>query len=125
MVHIGNNIARLRGFRRLPQKDIAAKLNLSQQDYSKIEAKAEIDEDLLERIATAIDFPIELIKELENSSIQTVHNSGSITDSIFYQQNNPMEKIIEVYEKLIKEKDEVIKNKEDLIVMYKQQRKAS
>jgi transcriptional regulator with XRE-family HTH domain len=114
MVHLGNNIARLRGFRRIPQKDIASKLNLTQQDYSKLEAKAEIDDNLLERIAHAIDFPIELIKELENSSIQTIHNSGSITDSIFYQ-NNPIEKIIELYELRIKDKDVMLQEKSDML----------
>jgi len=115
MVHLGNNIAKLRGFRRLPQKEVAGKLHLSQQEYSKLEAKAVIDDDLLERIADAINFPVELIKELENSSIQTVHNSGSITNSVFYQ-NNPVEKIIELYEKMLKEKDE-------LIELYKSQLK--
>ncbi len=120
MVHLGNNIARLRGFRRIPQKDIASKLSLSQQDYSKLEAKAEIDLDQLERIAIAMDFPVELIKELDDTSVQTIHNSGSITDSIFYQ-NNPIEKITELYERLLKEKDEIIKNKDEVIATYKKQ----
>lgn len=118
MVHLGNNVARLRGFRQLPQKEVASRLNISQQDYSKIETKAEIDEDLLFRIATAIDFPVDLIKELENASIQTIHNSGEITSSIFYQ-NNPVEKLIEVYEQLLKEKDEVIKSKDAVIELLK------
>jgi len=117
MVHIGNNIARLRGFRRLTQKEVSSKLNLTQQDYSKLEAKPQIDDDLLERIAIAIDFPVALIKELENSSMQTIHNSGSITDSIFYQEN-PVETIITLYERIIKDKDE-------LIEMYRKQLKAS
>lgn len=107
MVHLGNNIARLRGFRRLTQKEIAALLNLTQQDYSKIETRPDIDDALLERIAAVMDFPVELIRELEHSSIQTVHNSGSISDSIFYQ-NNPVEKVTELYERLLKEKETII-----------------
>lgn len=112
MVHLGNNVARLRGFRRIPQKEMAAKLGLTQQEYSRIENKDIIEDDLLEQIAKAIDFPTELIKELENSAIQNIHNSGSITDSIFYQ-NNPIEKLEEIYERLLKserEKNEILNN---------------
>lgn len=117
MRHLGENVARLRSFRRIPQKDIAAKLDLSQSEYSRIEKKEQIDDDLLEKIAKAIDFPVEVIRELDSNSTQSIHNSGSITDSIFYQ-NNPIEKIVELYERLLKEKDDVIE-------MYKKQQKAS
>ena len=122
MVHLGNNIAKLRGFRRLPQKDIAHTLNMSQQEYSKIEGKAQIDDDLLERIAAVIDFPAELIRELDSnvtnqSFNQQGGNSGNITTEVF-NQYNPTDKIVELYEKLLKEKD-------DIIEMFKQQLKAS
>jgi transcriptional regulator with XRE-family HTH domain len=135
MVHLGNNIAKLRGFRRLPQKDVAIQLDLSQQEYSKIENKAQIDDDLLERIAAIIDFPSEIIKELDsNVTVQSYNqqggSSGSITTSTFNQYN--ADKIADLYEKLLKEKDEVIKskeqvieNKDTVIEMYKQQQKAS
>jgi transcriptional regulator with XRE-family HTH domain len=62
MVHLGNNIAKLRGFRRMPQKDIAQRLGLTQQEYSRIESKDLVDDDLLERIAVELDFPSILLK---------------------------------------------------------------
>jgi transcriptional regulator with XRE-family HTH domain len=124
MAHLGNNIAKLRGLRQIPQKDLAAKLNLTQPEYSRLEAKAEIDESMLELIAKALDFPVELIKELENNPIQSIHNSGNINDSVFYQ-NNPVEKIIELYERMLKEKDAFLLQKDEVIEMYKKQQKAS
>ena len=121
MVHIGNNIAKLRGFRRLPQKDVATKLNLSQQEYSKIESKAQIDDDLLDRIAEIIDFPSEIIKGLDSGiTIQSCNQQGGNSENIStgtYNQYNS-EKIVELYEKLLKEKDEIIE-------MYKKQQNAS
>ncbi|MBS1530567.1 MAG: helix-turn-helix transcriptional regulator [Bacteroidetes bacterium] len=124
MVHLGNNIAKLRNFRRIPQKEVASRLNISQSEYSRLESKAEISDDLLEHIADVINYPVDLIKELDNSSIQSVHNSGSISDSIFYQ-NNPNEKIQDLYERLLKEKDDIIKSKDEVIEMYRKQQKAS
>lgn len=96
---------------------------MSQQNYSLIENSEEVDEDLLKRIAEIVDFPIESIKELDNSKQQSIFNSGSITDSIFYQ-NNPIEKIIELYERLLKEKDEILKQKNVQIELLKKGRKS-
>ncbi len=107
MRHLGQNIARLRGFRKLAQKEMAAKLSMAQQTYSSIENKAEIDEDLLDRIAAVLDFPVQAIKELDSQSVLSVNQQGGNTGSVFYQYN-PNEKIIELYERMLKEKDEII-----------------
>ncbi len=117
MVHLGNNIAKLRGFRRLPQKEVAGKLHLSQQEYSKLEAKAEIDDDLLERIAAIFDFPIELIKSMDtNGHVENVYQQEGNKGHVFNYELSPTEKIIELYERMLKEKDE-------LIELYKSQLK--
>lgn len=107
MSHLGQNIARLRGFRKIPQKEMASKLKMAQQTYSNLENKAEIDEELLDRIALVLDFPVQAIKELDSHSVLSVNQQGGNTGSVFYQYN-PNEKIIELYERMLKEKDEVI-----------------
>ena len=122
MAHLGQNIARLRGFRQIPQKEMASKLKMAQQTYSNLENKAEIDEDLLERIAKALDFPVQAIKELDSHSALSVNQQGGNTGSIFYQYN-PNEKMIELYERMIKERDETIKKKDEIIEMLKKQKK--
>lgn len=108
MVHLGNNISKLRGFRRLGQKEVAAKLDILQQEYSRLEKKQVIDDEMLARIAAAIDFPVELIKTMQESGIvQNVYQNEGNNGNGFYI-NNPVEIIIELYNKLLKEKDEII-----------------
>jgi len=120
MVHIGNNIARLRSFRRIPQKDMASRLGLSQQEYSRIEKKDEIDEDLLGKIASVLDFPIEAVKNIESSTtIQTVYQQNGNSGNGFYIHSN--DKIIEMYERLLDEKDSVIETQKNIIELYKKQ----
>lgn len=124
MNHVGNNIARLRNFRRMPQKEMAAKLNMSQQAYSTIENKPDVDDDLLERIAQVLEFPVDAIRELDAHSVVSINQQGGNAGSIFYQYN-PNEKIQELYERLLKEKDDIIKSKDEVIEMYRKQQKAS
>lgn len=123
MNHVGNNIARLRNFRRMPQKEMAAKLSMSQQAYSSIENKQEIDDDLLERIAQILEFPVDAIRDLDAHSVLSINQQGGNAGSVFYQYN-PNEKIQELYERLLKEKDDIIKSKDEVIEMYRKQQKA-
>ena len=116
MPHFGNNIARLRGFKRLTQKELAAKLNMRQQDYSKIEQKELIDDDMLEIIANALDFPVELIKSIDNNGhVENVYQQDGNKGNVFNYEFNSVEKIVELYDKLLKEKDDVIKLKDEII----------
>ncbi|HVW99081.1 MAG TPA: helix-turn-helix transcriptional regulator [Candidatus Babeliaceae bacterium] len=120
MNHIGKNIARLRGFRQLPQKEMASRLNMAQQTYSAIESKEEIDDDLLERIADVLGFPVQALKELDSHSILSINQQGGNAGSVFYQYN-PNEKMQELYERMLRDKDEIIKQKDAIIDGFKQQ----
>lgn len=109
MIHIGNNLAKLRGFRRMTQKEIAAKTKISQQEYSKLEGKPEIDDAMLEIIANAIDFPVELIKSMDsNGHVENVYQQDGNKGNVFNYDMSSNEKITELYERLLKEKDEII-----------------
>lgn len=124
MVHLGNNIARLRSFRRIPQKDMAGKLGLSQQEYSRIEKKEEVDDGILSQIAEILNFPVEAFKHIESSTtIQTVYQQNGNNGNGFHQ--NATDKLEELYERLLSEKDIIIEMQKDIIEMYKNQQKAS
>ena len=123
VVHVGNNIARLRSFQRIPQKAMAEHLQMSQQTYSNIEKKAEIDDVLLERIADVLEFPVEAIKELDAHSVVSINQQGGNAGSVFYQFN-PNEKMQELYERMLKEKEDLIKSKDEIIEMFKQQQRS-
>lgn len=131
MVHLGNNVARLRGFRRLTQKQVADKANMTQQEYSRLESRQVIDDDLLERIAAAIEFPVDLIKQLDSASVVNNNQQGGNAGNIFYQNENAdhvkelYDMLLQQKEEIIKMKDEVIRQKDEIIEMYKKQQKAS
>ncbi len=115
MGHLGNNIAKLRGMKQQTQKEIAAKLNLSQSEYSKIEQKAEIDDDLLSLIASAIGITPEALKNFNEDAV--IFNIQNMNDNAAnYQYHfNPIDKVVELYERLLKEKEEMLKQKDETI----------
>lgn len=139
MSHIGENIAKLRGFRRLTQKEMAAKLELDQSEYSRIEKKAKIDEQLLQLIAGVLEVTPEAIKNLnEEATINVISSSFTLADNASSFNTypifnfNPIDKLVALvdenrmlYERLLKEKEETIKLKDEVIELYKQHPKAS
>ena len=111
MAHIGKNVSRLRGLFQIPLKEMAAQLKMVQQEYTKLEHKESIDDDLLDKIAAIFKIPVEKIKSLDETMIQNVyqHDSNQGTGFDFRKTDS------ELYERLIAEKDEVIKAKDELL----------
>ena len=122
MAHLGHNIAKLRGIRRMTQKEMAGKIGLYQPDYSKVEQKEEIDEELLLLIANALEVTPEAIKNFnEEAAISIISNNTLNDNAAIIGHNpvynfNPIDKLIEIveenrklYERLLKEKDATIK----------------
>jgi transcriptional regulator with XRE-family HTH domain len=135
MAHLGENISKLRGLRRLTQKDMASRLNVAQPVYSKIEQKAEIDDDLLSRIASVLEVSPEAIKNFSEgaviniiSSTLTLNDNASSFNSYPTYNFNPVDKLVELveenkklYERLLAAKDESLNAKDKVITMYKSQ----
>ena len=110
-VHHGHNIRRLRNILNIKQDSIAYALNMTQQNFSVLEQKQEIESSIIDRIAKVVNIPSELIKNFDEEGViniisSTLHdNSGSV----FYNPTfNPIDKIIELYERIIQEKNEKI-----------------
>ncbi|MDR2147842.1 MAG: helix-turn-helix transcriptional regulator [Tannerella sp.] len=109
--HHGHNVRRLRDLLGIKQDVIAASINMSQQNFSKLEQKEIIDPETLERIATVLNIPVEVIKNFNeegaiNIISSTLHdNSGSV---MYNPTFNAIDKIVELYEKLLAEKDKTI-----------------
>ena len=110
-LHHGRNIRRLRDMLGIKQNVIAEAINMSQQNFSKLEQKEIIDNETLEKIAQVMEIPSEVIKNFsEDAAItivsSTLHdNSGSV---MFNPTFNTVEKVVELYEKLLAGKDEQI-----------------
>jgi transcriptional regulator with XRE-family HTH domain len=109
--HHGRNIKRLRSILDIKQESIAFALNMTQQNFSVLEQKQEIENPLLEKIAKMMNVPVDLIKNFNEEGViniisSTLHdNSGSV---LYNPTFNPIDKIIELYERIIQEKNEKI-----------------
>ncbi|MGV8092833.1 MAG: helix-turn-helix domain-containing protein [Mangrovibacterium sp.] len=124
--HQGRNAQRIRIYLGIKQEVFAQELGLSQPQVSVIEQQAVIEEPLLEKIARVLGVTPDLIKKFDVARAiyninhfkdSTVHssNSGNITATT-YQQINPLDKIVELYERLLnseREKLELLINRKD------------
>jgi transcriptional regulator with XRE-family HTH domain len=113
----GYNVRRMREILGVKQDALAVALNMTQQNFSKLEQKAEIEEDLLAKIADALQVPIEAIKNYDDKGVVNIisnsfaDNSG--TAVAVCHSVNPIDKVAELYERMMKEKDgqiELLKN---------------
>ena len=66
--HIGQNISRIRELRGMKQSTLAMSLTMSQQAVSMMEKKANIDDDLLERVAQALEVRPESIRNFDDDA---------------------------------------------------------
>lgn len=118
----GANVRRWREWRNMNQDVLADLIGVSQATMSGIERKTNIDTETVEKIAKALDIPVEAITELSKENLVNIY-TGNWHDnsSASGQQNantmniaptfNPMDKIAELYERLLnaeKEKNEML-----------------
>ncbi|WP_419802156.1 helix-turn-helix domain-containing protein [Mucilaginibacter sp.] len=118
-LHIGRKIGRIRELRNMKQETLAAELGISQQAVSKIEQSEKVEDEALEKVAKALGVTPLAIKNFDEEKAINLFNN--IYDNQFhensvafiYQQFNPIEKIIDLYERLLqseREKVELLKN---------------
>ncbi|WP_306353863.1 helix-turn-helix domain-containing protein [Flavobacterium sp. '19STA2R22 D10 B1'] len=117
--HHGRNIRRLREMLGVKQEAIAIELEMTQQNFSVLEQKEEIDDVVLDKIALALKVPVNAIKNMnEESTINFINtfndNSSGIQGSYLDNTNNPtfnfnpLDKIVDLYERLVKEKEDQV-----------------
>jgi len=81
---------------------------MSQQNFSKLEQRDEIEDDVLAKIADVFGVPsVETIKNFDERKIGNVISSSFYDNSAvaYYPIYNPVDKISELYERMMKEKD--------------------
>jgi transcriptional regulator with XRE-family HTH domain len=121
--HEGRNIQRIRVYLGVKQEVLAKELGLSQPQISQIEQEKEVSEPMLKRISEALGVTPELIRKFNveraiynissNNYKDATINEGASAIAIA-NQNNPIDKVIELYERLLKserEKLEILLNR--------------
>jgi transcriptional regulator with XRE-family HTH domain/sugar lactone lactonase YvrE len=117
--HVGHNLQKIRVYFGMKQEALAADLGVNQQVISKIEKQEEIEEGLLNQIASVLGISAEVIKDFDVE--KAIYNINNIRDNTFEQgatsiaqQFNPLDKIVELYERLLqseREKIELLKKR--------------
>jgi transcriptional regulator with XRE-family HTH domain len=69
VVHHGLNIKRLREILNVKQDVLAAEFNFTQQAISELEKKAQISDEILEKVAGIMKIPIKAIKNFDEKIV--------------------------------------------------------
>lgn len=120
-IHHGKNVARFRQMLGMKQDLLASLMgdDWSQLKISRLEAKEEIEDGILDDVASALKIPAEAIKNFdEEAAISIVANNFTSQDASTlnainpYCTFNPIDKIVELFERLVaseKEKVDLMK----------------
>lgn len=123
-IHHGKNVARFRQMLGMKQDLLASLLGeeWTQLKISRLEAKEEIEDGILDDVARALKIPVDAIKNFdEEAAISIVANNFTSQDTSTlnainpYCTFNPVDKIVELFERLVaSEKEKVNLMKEIL-----------
>ena len=136
-VHQGRNVKRFREMLGMKQEALAQELgeDWNQKKISVLEAKEEIEPELLEQVAKVLKVPSEAIKNFDELAainiISNTFNNNSHDNSTFHALNlnptfNPIDKIVQLYdeksalyERMLKDKTEMIEKLEQMLLQKK------
>ena len=122
----GANIRRWREWRNVNQDVLAERIGVSQTTLSGYEKKEKLEQEILDKIALALDIPVEAITEMEEGSainiISSTLNDSAIASIMHQPTFNPIDKVIELYneknalyERMLKEKDSIIELLQEIV----------
>lgn len=112
----GANVRRWREWRNIKQDVLADQIGVSQATLSSYEKKEKLDLEILEKVAKALDIPVEAITEIGESTAINIINAHDNQSIVNYNPTfNPIDKIVELYEekntlyeRMLKEREETI-----------------
>jgi transcriptional regulator with XRE-family HTH domain len=121
-MHIGRKIERIRELRGMKQETLADLLGVSQQAVSRMESSQDVEEERLQKVATALGVTPEAIRHFSEealfNNINSIHDNHENSVNTFHVVNyqfNPIEKIVELYERLLKSEREKVELLQSLI----------
>lgn len=107
----GANAKRWREWRGVKQDVLAEQIGVSQATLSAYEKRGNLEPEVIEKIAKALDIPEEAITELGEATSINIF-SGTWQDNANCQNYNPtfnpLEKVVELYERLLKAEQEKV-----------------
>jgi len=126
--HHGHAVRRIRNSMGIKQEALAADMGITQSLVSFYEQKKEMESEMIEKFAKALNISPELIKELEEDPLtiiienntfennQKVSNIGNyIVEDSSVNHFDPVDKIVELFEKLLEKEQKKIALLEKLL----------
>jgi transcriptional regulator with XRE-family HTH domain len=118
-IHQGRNIKRFREMLGIKQETLAYDLDCSQQKISILEQRETIEKNMLEKIASLLNVPVEAIENMEEDQavniISSTFHHSPILNEIVNNTYHPVDQVLELhrekmelYERMLKEKDEMM-----------------
>jgi len=100
----GYNAKRLREILGIKQEELAELMGVSQQTVSRFEQTPQLDDETLEKIAVALNIPVDAIKNFSDAAAinivaNTFQNDSAINN--YPTINNPIEKIVKLYDEKV------------------------
>jgi len=138
--HHGRNVKTFREWYGWSQEELGSKIGLAQYRVCQVEQQEVIEDDILEKIALAMNLPVDFLRTfdlnqasknftmsmpsptLTNTSAENSHDT--VNQQIVGEQNNeynttnhyhPVEQIVSVYSQVLEEKDKRLEEKNDII----------
>jgi transcriptional regulator with XRE-family HTH domain len=128
--HIGRKISKIRELRGMKQEALAQALGISQQSVSVIENSEEVEQAMLERIATALEVSVEGIKHFTEEAVINFFNTfndhalsnstGAFANACTF---NPLDKLIEAYEENKKLYERLLEAEKEKVALLEQLKK--
>jgi len=127
--HLGRNVRHFRQESNLKQDELADRMGdpWTQKKISQLEAKAIIEDSILEQVARALEVSLEEIKEysdapIVNNNIQNNYEGSNtqganVANNNLYCTFNPLDKLVEAYEEIKRLNAELIKEKDEKIAL--------
>ncbi|MDR2003859.1 MAG: helix-turn-helix domain-containing protein [Prevotella sp.] len=116
----GYNVKRLREILGVKQEDLAERMKLSQQTISRYESSDILEDDVLEKIAAALNISPQVIKDFNEegviniiSSTLNAHDNAAIFN--LYPTFNTVDKLVELYERLLETEKQKVSLLEDVL----------
>lgn len=134
-IHHGRNVKRFREMLGLKQDALAMSLgdDWNQKRISVLESKEEIDAEIMDQVAKALNVPVEAILNFDEEkaiyNIQNNYEGSTLNHSSNYQYNhqctfNPIDKIVELFEENKKLYIEKIEMMERLLLAEREKNEA-
>ncbi len=114
----GANVRRWREWRNINQDVLAEQIGVSQATFSGYEKKDKLEQEVLEKIAKALNIPVEAITEMEEGS--TINIVANTFDNYSSAVNwcpsfNPIDKVVELYDKLLQAEKEKVAMLQEIV----------